>query len=73
MSKTSGWYAAIGTDGMRPVVWGVGESEQAAREDACLCDELTHDDLDALTLRPITDEQAVRIQRGEVDCKTLGI
>lgn len=74
MSTTnSGWFAAIGNDGMRPVVWGVGESEEAARQDAANQDELTCVDLEGLDMRPITDEQAVRIQSGIVSCEELGL
>lgn len=28
------WHAAIGTDGWKPVVWGIGDGEQAALDDA---------------------------------------
>jgi hypothetical protein len=28
------WFAVVGTDGWRPVVWGIGATEDAAQADA---------------------------------------
>jgi hypothetical protein len=66
------WFAAVGENGLRPVVWGVGESEAAAREDARLALE-NGDARSELTMVPVSDEIAVRIQRGEVDAESLGL
>lgn len=58
-------FAAVGDDGLRPVVWGVGATPEAARLDAreWLGD---HGDLDALTVHSITEEQAQRVRSGDV-------
>ena len=70
-------YAAIGTDGTRPVVWGLGESPEEAREDAMgqLREQLEDPDCESnywLTL-PITTEQATLIEGGEVSTEALGV
>lgn len=71
-------YAAIGTDGTRPVVWGLGESPEAAMADGLdelepFMTELDGKSEDLMTL-PITDEQARRVvDEGEVSTEALGI
>lgn len=72
-------FAAIGSDGTREVVWGIGSTEVAAEADALLnanraapnepelCDpELTR------TVR-ITAEIEARIKRGFIGAAELGI
>lgn len=68
-------FAAIGTDGMRPVAWGVGDSAEGAREGAgqyvpregrgwraAVAD---------LRIAPISEERAQRIEQGDVDASDL--
>lgn len=64
-------YAAIGSDGGRAVVWGLGRTPDAAVADARAealqsdCDpELTH-------TVDVTHEQSLRILRGVVDVEVL--
>jgi hypothetical protein len=69
-------YATIGTNGTRPVVWGMGVSPEASEKDArkWLC-ELGDPNckVDLLTLQ-VTEEQAQRIgEDGEVSTEVLGI
>jgi hypothetical protein len=64
-----GLIAAIGSDGTRPVVWGVGSGEDAAREDAARW--LEHPQ--PLICCEVTAGIATRIEAGEVDCRALGI
>jgi len=63
-------FAAIGTDGVRPVVWGLGDNEDDALAEA-------HSQLreaapewneghNELTVHPVTDAQVARIQTGDV-------
>lgn len=55
--------AAIGTDGMRAVVWGLGETEDEARADAA---KYLGGDQEPLTFAPITEVQAAVIAGGDV-------
>ena len=57
-------YVAVGDDGLRPVVWGVGTSPEAARRDAQRWLG-GHGDLDALAVYPATAEQARRVLDGD--------
>lgn len=63
--------AAIGTDGTRPVVWGVGETPDAAMADA----EAQDADWDSggWDTCEILAWTAGRIRAGTVDCGDLGI
>lgn len=70
-------YATIGTDGTRPVVWGLGVSPEASEKDAR---EQLHAQLEDpnceedLVTVPVTVEQAKRIEEdGEVSTEVLGI
>lgn len=64
--------AAIGSDGTRPVVWGIGETEETAFADAD-----TQGSYDWRTggwaTCEVPPEIVARIQTGVVDCATLGI
>lgn len=68
---TNQYYAAIGDDGTRPVVWGLGASHAEALADAALQND--GDDVGALNVVVITAEQAERIRAGEVSTDVLGI
>jgi hypothetical protein len=61
-------YAAIGTDGKRPVVWGLGRDSDAALDDALA----NGYDGDMITV-VIDDATAKRVESGEVSCESLGI
>ena len=67
-------FAAIGTDGRRPVVWGLGDTEAAALADGQ--DELRetggYDPRDpALRMVPVSDERAATILAGDVSADDL--
>jgi hypothetical protein len=66
-------YAAIGTDGTREVVWGLGgsasDAEREAREEAAGSDC----DADLLRTVEVSDEVAQRIRAGTVATSELGI
>jgi hypothetical protein len=68
-------YAAVGTDGIRPVVWGIGDSYDAARVEAR--EQLANTDPeyrdDPLVIVEITAEQRACIEAGEVSAEKLGI
>jgi hypothetical protein len=78
-----GAVAAIGSDGLRLVVWGLGETVEAARIDAIenLDDcawaaerepgEYADDTI--VRYEDVNDEQRARIVAGEIDCVDLGI
>jgi hypothetical protein len=67
-------YATIGTDGMRPVVWGLGLSPEAAEEDAReQLQALGEACAEELVTVPVTEEQARRVEEGEVSTKALGL
>ena len=74
-NTTKTHYAAIGTDGTRPVVWGLGYSEAAARADAAdwLGGDGRYDTSDgvAMTVVAVTDEQASAIDAGVIDWESL--
>ena len=75
--------AAIGSDGTRPVVWGLGETVEAARIDAierlddCAWaaerEPAEYADDTIVRYEDVTDEQRARIVAGEIDCADLGI
>lgn len=69
-NETTTRYAAIGTDGNRPVVWGIGASEDAAEQDAH--EELRAGDCEsALVYCEITAEDAARVEAGDVDATAI--
>ena len=59
--------AAIGSDGTRPVVWGVGRTERSARRDA------ESGGGDARCCVEVDRATVARIRRGEIHCAALGI
>lgn len=65
---TTTTYAAIGTDGTRNVVWGIGSTESAALADAAEQDGAP----DELTTRTITTADVEAIEAGDVDAASLG-
>lgn len=70
------YFAAIGTDGLRPIVWGLGTTADGAREDAASeCDLAcgTGWDSDGSTTVEITPAMAARIEAGIIDPGLLGI
>jgi hypothetical protein len=52
-------FAVVGVDGLRPVVWGLGETEEAAYEDAALWGGEGE-------LKEISREQAAKVEAGDV-------
>jgi hypothetical protein len=64
----SNYYAAIGSDGTRLVVWGAGDGVREALTDARRwLSELPVEDRDvALTLEPISECQMVLIAAGMI-------
>jgi hypothetical protein len=64
--------AAIGSDGLRLVVWGLGADEQSAIEDAARWVEESHP-APELTCVKVNLDQVARIAAGAIDCSALGI
>lgn len=62
------WYAAIGDDGTRPVVWGLGETAEGALDDARAQDA---DPLAIDRVVRISPERAAEIDAGNVDASDL--
>ena len=65
-----GAVVAIGTDGMRPVVWGVGDTEESAGMDAAQWlatadGDLDTDAIEALTYAVVSAEDAAVILAGD--------
>ncbi len=66
-------FAAIGSDGTRLVVWGLGRTEKAAEKDAIAEARDSDVDPELTHVVSITAAQAKRIRAGEVSVDTLGI
>jgi hypothetical protein len=64
-------FAAVGNDGNRPVVWGLGSSETAALADAVSQAAGCNPEVDRTVA--ITTDQAERILAGEVSTESLGV
>jgi hypothetical protein len=66
-------FAAIGSDGTRPVVWGLGATENEAIADArgelAKCEP--HERDEDLRVVPVSDDRAARIDAGDVDASDL--
>jgi hypothetical protein len=70
--STNSKYAAVGTDGIRPVVWGLGATREDAEEDAI--ENLAQSgDRSPLVYVSIDDRTAERVEGGWVDADGLGI
>ena len=67
------YYAAIGTDGIRDVVWGLGETAEAAIEEARegLRQDGTSDTVE-LSTREISAGDVAAVEAGDVDAERLG-
>ncbi len=61
-------FAAIGSDGTRPVVWGLGDTEQEARDEATSDPDNEHDELRVVK---VSAKRAARIEAGDVDASDL--
>lgn len=59
-------YAAVGTNGTRLVVWGIGRSEAAARRDAVRWLVEAEGEPVELEVHRITAAQAARVKRGTI-------
>ncbi len=70
---TSKMFAAIGTDGTKPVVWGTGSTPKLAIVDAKHWARLADADPELFDCVEVTEEQLDRIDSGEVQASTLGI
>lgn len=66
-------YAAIGSDGTREVVWGLGDTAEAAESEACQAGRDSGCDPELVRTVEVTPAQAARIQAGEVGARDLGI
>jgi hypothetical protein len=60
-------FAAVGDDGTRPVVWGLGDSWEAALQD-CESQELAQ----SCSVREITAAQAAIVRSGDVSWPITG-
>lgn len=65
-------FAAVGTNGLVLVVWGLGATEAEALADAAhwTCDGGAYPGPD-LTVHPVTEAQAAAIEAGDVSWKSL--
>jgi hypothetical protein len=73
MNSTS-MFVAVGDDGMRPVVWGLGSTEQLALADArqqLLNGDVDASHEDALVIHEVTAAQAQAVEAGVVDWAAL--
>jgi hypothetical protein len=71
--ETAIHYAAIGTDGTRPVVWGVGDTEEDAINDVDVWALGGASKLKRLRLVTISAERRAAIVLGDVDASDLWI
>lgn len=60
------WFAAVGNDGSRRVVWGMGSTEDKAMDDARTQDAVSPNDLCEMQVRPITASQRDVVEAGDV-------
>jgi hypothetical protein len=67
MSSKSAEYAAIGSNGIHLVVWGLGATEDEAQNDAET--QSGGEDVE-FTILPCTQAAAIAARRGEVNCET---
>jgi len=65
--------AAIGTDGTRDVVWGLGETEEAARADASTWLAGACGAPVELRFAAVSSETAARVEMGVVGVAELGL
>lgn len=70
-----GWFAAVGTDGRSPVVWGVGACPKDALSDAGKSFEFSvlTNGREALVVKDITEQQYNAVINGVVSVAELGI
>lgn len=59
-------FAAVGNDGFRPVVWGLGDSREMAIADALRQEGFKADDLAFLRVVPVGTDVQERVQEGDV-------
>lgn len=59
-------FAAVGNDGFRPVVWGLGDSHEMAIADALRQEGFKADDLAFLRVVPVGTDVQERVQAGDV-------
>lgn len=66
-------FVAIGTDGVNPVIWGVGETEEEARADAerWMTDFYAQGELEELKFKMVSDERAHLVLHGKVEADDL--
>lgn len=64
LTGTRWGYAAVGDDGRRRVVWGIGTTETEAREEAAQW--YPDGVVDGLDVEPITAREAETIRMGDV-------
>ncbi len=58
------FFAAVGTDGLRPVAWGIGCTEDEALADAAAQDEAPA--ADELTVQEVSAEVYAAVKAGDV-------
>lgn len=64
-------FVAVGNDGFRPVIWGLGETEAAAIADALAQDE-GPESADSLSVHPCTPAIEARVALGDVSWRATG-
>lgn len=64
-------FVAVGNDGFRPVIWGLGDTEAEAINDAVSQPDGPDDDT-YLMVHPCTPVIEERVQRGDVSWNATG-
>ena len=65
------WFAVVGHDGTRQIVWGLGQTEESALRDAR--GWISPNDKQELHCHRITEAQAERITRGAIEWPLLDL
>lgn len=63
-------HAAVGNDGFRPVIWGLGTSAEMAIADALHQDGFDADDASFLRVEPVDGTVQERVEHGDVSWST---
>ncbi len=64
-------FVAVGNDGRRPVIWGIGDTQEAAIADA-LAQDSGPTDATYLYVHPCTRAIEERLQQGDVSWRRTG-
>ncbi len=68
-TKATKWIAVIATDGIRPVIWGIGTTDDAALTDAQRWAGFSS--TEEYWFAPITHARVRAVRRGDIDASDL--